>query len=82
VALFTVSLLIEFCFRIQEDYIKRYIAFKPDKRLRWLPRLGQVDLEIELQDRKFAVQVTPLQASIIELLQDKGMSGCIAETET
>jgi hypothetical protein len=35
--------------------------------------LGQIDLEIELQDRKFEAQVTPLQAAIIELLQEKGL---------
>jgi len=66
---------------IQDDYSKRYATFKPDKRLRWLPRLGQIDVEVELQDRRIAVQVTPLQASIIELMQEKA-SMTIAELDS
>ncbi|KAI0032569.1 ubiquitin-protein ligase [Vararia minispora EC-137] len=37
--------------KIQDIYAKEYTAFKPDKRLRWLPHLGTVQLKLELQDR-------------------------------
>ena len=49
------------------------MAFKPDKRLRWLPHLGSVQLEIELKDRKLDVQVSPLEAAIVELFSAQSM---------
>lgn len=57
--------------RVMATYSQEYSAFKPDKKLRWLPQLGTVDLEIELKDRKIEVQVPPLEAAIIELFSEK-----------
>ena len=59
--------------RIMDTYSKEYTLFKPDKRLRWLPQLGTVDLAIELKDRTVEVQVPPLEAAIIELFSEKGL---------
>ncbi|KAH9818926.1 hypothetical protein DFH28DRAFT_887898 [Melampsora americana] len=39
--------------------------------LRWIPQLGTVELEIELEDRVLCVEVTTLQASVIELFEEK-----------
>ena len=45
--------------------------FKPDKKLKWLPHLGTVQLEIELEDRTLEVDVPPLEAAFIQLLSEK-----------
>lgn len=58
--------------RIQDDYAKEFVAFKPDKRLRWLPHLGTIHLEIELQDRTVPADVPPLEAAFIELFSERG----------
>ncbi|PLW15690.1 hypothetical protein PCANC_14344 [Puccinia coronata f. sp. avenae] len=46
-----------------------YTAQKVDRRLRWLPPLGNVEIDVELQDRTLSLEVTPLQASVIELFE-------------
>ncbi|KZS92899.1 hypothetical protein SISNIDRAFT_474501 [Sistotremastrum niveocremeum HHB9708] len=56
---------------IQENYGRGFSAFKPDKRLRWLPHLGEVHLDVELSDRTVSVEVSPLEAAIIELFSSK-----------
>ncbi len=55
-----------------ESYSKEFTAFKQDKKLRWLPQLGTLDLTIELSDRTLEVHVPPLEAAIIELFSSKG----------
>ncbi|KIM41155.1 hypothetical protein M413DRAFT_72370 [Hebeloma cylindrosporum] len=44
---------------------------KPDKRLKWLPHLGTVQLEIQLEDRTLEVDVAPLEAAFIKLFSQK-----------
>ncbi|EFP82746.2 uncharacterized protein PGTG_08942 [Puccinia graminis f. sp. tritici CRL 75-36-700-3] len=44
-----------------------YTAQKVDRRLRWLPQLGSVEIDVELEDRTLSLEVTTLQASIIEM---------------
>lgn len=56
---------------LQESYAKEYSVFKPDKKLKWLPHLGIVNLEIELEDRTLNVDVPPLEAAFIELFSQK-----------
>jgi hypothetical protein len=58
-------------FRLQDQYAHGFSAFKPDKKLRWLPHLGTVNLELELQDRVVTADVPPLEAAFIELFSDK-----------
>ena len=48
--------------------------FKPDKRLHWLSHLGTIKLDIELQDRTITAEVPPLEASIVELFSQKGIT--------
>ena len=38
-------------FRLQTDYAHEFTVFKPDKKLKWLPHLGTVQLELQLEDR-------------------------------
>ncbi|KAJ3907968.1 hypothetical protein F5879DRAFT_939513 [Lentinula edodes] len=55
----------------QEEYAKEFSAFKPDKKLRWLPHLGTVHLELHLEDRTVNVDVPPLEAAFIELFSQQ-----------
>ncbi|KDR83236.1 hypothetical protein GALMADRAFT_206844 [Galerina marginata CBS 339.88] len=57
--------------KLQADYAHEFTVFKPDKKLKWLPHLGTVQLELELEDRKVKVDVPPLEAAFIELFADK-----------
>lgn len=59
-----------------DDYAKEFVAFKPDKRLRYLPQLGSVSLSVELKDRTMDVTVPPLEAAIIELFSGIGICLC------
>jgi len=56
---------------MQSDYAHESTVFKPDKKLKWLPHLGTVQLEIELEDRTLEVDVPPLEAPFIELFSEK-----------
>ena len=56
---------------MQSEYAHEFAVFKPDKKLKWLPHLGIVQLEIELEDRKPEVDVPPLEATFIELFSQK-----------
>ncbi|KAF7291998.1 Anaphase-promoting complex subunit 2 [Mycena indigotica] len=58
---------------LQKAYAKEYTVSKPDKKLRWLPHLGTVHLELELRDRKVDVDVPPLEAAFIELFSQKNV---------
>lgn len=58
-------------YRLQEQYAQEFAIFKPDKKLRWLPHLGTVHLELQLEDRVVEVDVPPLEAAFIELFSNK-----------
>ena len=60
-------------FRLQTDYAHEFTVFKPDKKLKWLPHLGTVQLELQLEDRVVDVDVPPLEAAFIELFSEKGL---------
>ncbi|PRQ75028.1 Cullin homology [Rhodotorula toruloides] len=53
--------------RAQASYDRSFAALKGDKKLRWLPQLGSVNLTVELKDRTITVDATPLQAAVLEL---------------
>lgn len=59
-------------FRYQEEYAKRFSDFKPDRKIRFISNLGTVTLELELSDRTLSVEVTPLQAAMIDLFSERG----------
>ena len=41
--------------RLQDSYSHEFCVFKPDKKLKWLPHLGTVELELELDIPHFCV---------------------------
>jgi anaphase-promoting complex subunit 2 len=56
-----------------ESYAKSYEKLKPARQLQWLPHLGSVDLDLEFSDNSIrSFSISPLQASIIMLFQQKG----------
>jgi len=59
--------------RLQEEYAREFTKFKPDKKLQWLPHLGTVQLDVELEDRTVSAEVPPLEAALIELFSERGM---------
>ncbi|KAJ7684510.1 hypothetical protein DFH06DRAFT_9398 [Mycena polygramma] len=58
---------------LQTQYAKEFSTFKPDKKLRWLPHLGTVHLELQLEDRMIETDVPPLEAAFIELFSEKNI---------
>ncbi|KAF7986975.1 hypothetical protein HWV62_33 [Athelia sp. TMB] len=58
---------------LQNEYAKEFTKFKPDKKLRWLPHLGTVQLELQLEDRQVVADVPPLEAAFIELFSEKSV---------
>jgi len=59
--------------QLQTDYAHEFTVFKPDKKLKWLPHLGTVQLELQLEDRVVDVDVPPLEAAFIELFSGKSV---------
>ncbi|KAF8627672.1 hypothetical protein AX15_004309 [Amanita polypyramis BW_CC] len=57
--------------KLQDEYSKEFHRFKPDKKLKWLPQLGTVQLKLELEDRTIDATVPPLEAAFIELFSQK-----------
>ncbi|BGP31162.1 hypothetical protein JCM10296v2_002926 [Rhodotorula toruloides] len=53
--------------KLPASYDRSFAALKGDKKLRWLPQLGSVNLTVELKDRTISVDATPLQAAVLEL---------------
>lgn len=53
--------------RLAKQYEKAFTKLKPEKRLEWLPALGSVSLEVVLKDRTLELEVTPLQAAVLEM---------------
>ncbi|KAK4055575.1 hypothetical protein OIV83_000121 [Microbotryomycetes sp. JL201] len=53
--------------RAQQEYDRAFRSNRPDKKLRWLPQLGTVNVTVQLKDRELTLDVTPLQAAVLEL---------------
>ncbi|KAG8958521.1 hypothetical protein FRC03_009040 [Tulasnella sp. 419] len=57
--------------KLQESYARRFNTHKPDRKVRFMSNVGTVSLNIELSDRTLDLDVTPLQAAVIELFSAK-----------
>ena len=58
--------------RVMRKYTEHFGAYKQDKKLKFFPQLGTVDLSIELKDRTVDITVPPLEAAIIDLFGERG----------
>lgn len=60
---------------MQKRYQDEFEKQKPDKKLRYLPNMGSVDLTVEMDSLEtLTVTVNPLQAAIIELFSETSAS--------
>ena len=51
-----------------EAYAAHYAAAQRKRRVKWLPYLGTVDVEVEMNDgRRVRASVTPVEAAVAEL---------------
>lgn len=56
---------------IQEKYVEAFEAFKGNRTLIWKNNLGQVTLEIEINDQKLSFSVSPIHAAVIMKFEKK-----------
>lgn len=54
-----------------EKYKKAYEEYKGNRTLNWTPLNGKVNIEIEINDKKLDMSVTPAQATIIIHFQEQ-----------
>ena len=54
------------------NYEAEYAKIKRGRKLAWMDHLGTVELEIELADRELTIEASPLQASILYAMGEKG----------
>ena len=52
--------------------MQEFSIFKPDKKLKWLPHLETVRLELQLTDRTVEADIPLLEAAFIEMFSNKG----------
>ena len=57
---------------VMESYTKEFETLKGMRTLNWLEALGDVELDIELEDGSKTFNVNPVQATIIMLFEEKG----------
>lgn len=57
--------------RMQDEYANAYHQFRQDKKLRFYHQ-GTVAIEVHLQDRRLELEVTLLQAAILEAFSKRG----------
>ncbi|MCJ1313954.1 hypothetical protein MMC25_007634 [Agyrium rufum] len=55
---------------LQEQYSKGFESLKATRKLTWMPNLGHVTVELELEDRTVLEECQPWQASVIYAFQD------------
>eukprot|EP00794_Sanderia_malayensis_P015618 gene15618-17192_t len=56
---------------VTKDYTKEFEILKGMRTLEWIEHLGEVELDIELDDGQKSFKVTPAQATIILYFQNK-----------
>ena len=54
---------------LQQRYAKGFESLKPSRRLNWLNGMGQVTVELDLEDRVFVDEVATWQAAVIYAFQ-------------
>ncbi|CAG4931749.1 unnamed protein product [Parnassius apollo] len=57
--------------QLLENYTKSFEALKGNRTLSWIPHLGNVNIEIEIGDKKLDLTVSPFNATLIMHFQDK-----------
>jgi anaphase-promoting complex subunit 2 len=55
----------------QQNYEKGFEALKQSRKLTWINAIGQVEVELELEDRIYQDEVLPWQAAVIYAFQEE-----------
>lgn len=58
---------------MQDQYANAYHKFRQDKKLKFYHQ-GTVVIEVQLQDRRLELEVTLLQAAVLEAFSKQGLS--------
>ena len=58
----------------QKSYERGFEALKQSRKLTWLNSIGQVEVELELEDRTFQEEVLPWKAAVIHVFHDNTSS--------
>lgn len=56
--------------KLAASYERAFRKVKQDKKLQWMPTLGTVTLEVAMQDRTVEMEVTPIQAAVLETFSE------------
>lgn len=66
-----------------DAFATHYARAERKRRVRWLPQLGTVDVEVELADgRRIPASVAPLEAAVAELVASMGVAAAGEAAET
>ena len=63
----------------QQKYEQGFEALKNARKLTWLPSAGQVEVELQFEDRTFAEEVLPYQATVIYAFTDAAAAHPVAQ---
>jgi hypothetical protein len=65
-------LILQLSFSMQDKYMKAFHKVKQDKHIRFFSSLGSISLTLEFEDRTLDLEVTPLQATVLDAFQKRG----------
>ena len=68
--------------REQTAYEKVFESLKHSRKLNWLNSLGQVEVELDFEDRSITEEVAPYQATVIYAFQEQDSSRPVSKTVT
>jgi len=54
------------------EYSLEYAKIKRGRKLAWLDHLGTVEIEVELEDRQITLEVSPIQAVVLQVFEEDG----------
>lgn len=66
-----ITLTMSIAIRIQDQYGDAYHRFRQDKKLKFYHQ-GTVAVDVHLQDRQLSLEVTLLQAAVLEAFAKRG----------
>ena len=68
--------------REQKAYEKVFESLKHSRKLNWLNSLGQVEVELDFEDRSITEEVAPYQATVIYAFQEQNSTRPVSKTVT
>lgn len=68
--------------KVFDCYTKSYEAYKGNRTLFWRPCIGRVDIEIEVENKKLELTVSPIHAVIIYEFQSQSSFAIFSSQRT